>query len=79
MFRPTNPHIAIFTSVAKFNAITVVDVKFSELLLAHPYADFHSRVLLTLECLALRKMDNEVEVMHYLPLQLFVDKRMYLK
>ena len=73
MFRSTNPRIAILTSVAKFNTITVVDAEFSELLLAHPYADFHSRVLLTLECLALRKMDDEVEVMHYMPLRLSDD------
>ena len=51
---------------AEFNTIAVVDVKFSKLLLAHPYAYFNSRILLTLECLALRKIDDEVEVVHCL-------------
>ena len=66
MFRPTSPLIAIFTSVAKFNAIAILDAEFSELLLTHPYANVHSRVLLTLKCLALRKIDDEVAVVHCL-------------
>ena len=64
MLRLAKPLITMFISVAQFNSITVVDVQLPELLLTHPYASIHSRVLLALECLALWKMDDKVEVMH---------------